>query len=108
MVSMRAQEKHLELGLQYPAEVPRYLVGDAGRIRQVLTNLVVNAVKFTPKGRVSVAVREQSRDARRSASGSPSRTPEAGSPRTRGICCFRNLCNWDSSLTRRMGGTGLG
>ena len=108
MASMRAQEKHLELGLQYPTEVPRYLVGDAGRIRQVLTNLVVNAVKFTPKGRVSVEVREQSRDAEKVGIRIAVKDSGGGIPEDKRHLLFQKFVQLDSSLTRQNGGTGLG
>jgi CheY-like chemotaxis protein/nitrogen-specific signal transduction histidine kinase len=108
MVSMRAQEKHLELRLEYPAEVARNLVGDAGRIRQVLTNLVVNAVKFTPKGRVSVEVREQSRDAEKVGIRIAVKDSGGGIPEDKRHLLFQKFVQLDSSLTRQNGGTGLG
>jgi len=108
MVSMRAQEKHLELGVHYPAEVPRYLVGDAGRIRQVLTNLVVNAVKFTPQGRVSVEVHEQFRDAEMVHIRIGVKDSGGGIPEDKRHLLFQKFVQLDSSLTRQNGGTGLG
>ena len=52
MLAPQAEEKRLELVLQYPPSVPRWFIGDAGAIRQVVTNLVGNAVKFTDHGQV--------------------------------------------------------
>ena len=56
LLSPSAQEKGLVLSLDYDLFMPTHLVGDAGRIRQVLTNLIGNAVKFTESGSVSVRV----------------------------------------------------
>ena len=63
MLAPRAEEKRLELILHYPPEAPRFFIGDAGRIRQVLTNLVGNAIKFTDQGQVVTAVTCQEAEA---------------------------------------------
>src|SRR5260370_4695726 len=63
MLAPNAEDKQLDLVLQYPSGMPRHFIGDAGRIRQVVTNLVGNAVKFTPSGHVLVAVECEDRDA---------------------------------------------
>jgi signal transduction histidine kinase/ligand-binding sensor domain-containing protein/CheY-like chemotaxis protein/HPt (histidine-containing phosphotransfer) domain-containing protein len=52
----KAREKELELTVRYAPDAPRHFVGDGGRIRQILTNLVGNAIKFTPSGQVVVEV----------------------------------------------------
>ncbi|WP_226625647.1 PAS-domain containing protein [Alloyangia pacifica] len=54
-----AQEKGVALRVDYPADLPRELVGDAGRLRQILTNLAGNAVKFTAEGHVAISVAGQ-------------------------------------------------
>ncbi|MCH8349810.1 MAG: response regulator [Chloroflexi bacterium] len=59
IVAVKAEEKGLQLIVTYPSEVPRSLVGDPGRIRQVLTNLVSNAIKFTHEGRVVMKVESE-------------------------------------------------
>ena len=61
-LGLRAAAKGLELLCRIAPDVPAMLVGDAGRLRQVLINLVGNAVKFTDRGEVAVDVRPESRD----------------------------------------------
>ncbi len=60
LLSTRVEEKGLELILVYRPDCPRYVVGDAGRIRQILLNLAGNAVKFTERGHILVSVRRLS------------------------------------------------
>ena len=107
-VGVRAYEKGLELVCELPDELPDNVVGDLLRLRQVLMNLVNNAIKFTPKGEIVVqtAVEEQ--------------TPETVSLRFSvsdtgiGIAAehldkiFSPFTQADASTTRRFGGTGLG
>src|SRR6185503_3008097 len=57
VLAPRAAAKGLELALDVPADVPDRLIGDPGRLRQVLLNLVGNAIKFTERGEIVVAVR---------------------------------------------------
>jgi CheY-like chemotaxis protein/anti-sigma regulatory factor (Ser/Thr protein kinase) len=109
--SLMAEEKGLKLGHEVDPGVPRIVVGDPQRLRQVLTNLVSNAVKFTEKGEVSVAVI--------SARAVPADADEhllLFSVRDTGIGIakrdlphlFRSFCQLDSSRIRRFGGVGLG
>ena len=59
-LAMRAHEKQLELAFHVPPEVPEILIGDPGRLRQIVINLVGNSIKFTEKGEVVVDVRLES------------------------------------------------
>jgi two-component system sensor histidine kinase/response regulator len=103
-----AYGKGLELGCFVPADLPTELVGDPGRLRQILTNLIGNAVKFTERGEVGVRVQmiEQSVS---SASFSFEVTDTGiGIPAEKRNQIFEAFAQADSSTTRRYGGTGLG
>lgn len=103
-----AEQKGLELTCHIPQEVPMLVVGDANRLRQILTNLINNAIKFTEKGEVALqlAVREESRDTvmlrfevKDSGTGIPFEDQKH---------IFERFSQADGSLTRKFGGTGLG
>ena len=108
MVAARAAEKDLELGCLIDSDVPPEVTGDAARLRQVLINLVSNAVKFTEEGEVVVAVRREG-----SARGGERlhvavRDTGIGIPAERMGQLFQSFSQVDASTTRRFGGTGLG
>jgi two-component system, sensor histidine kinase and response regulator len=90
------------------AAVPASLVGDPGRLRQVLLNLVGNAVKFTPAGRVSVEVAVESEDDRSLTLRVAVADTGIGVPPEKRARIFEAFTQADGSLTRRYGGTGLG
>ena len=112
-MGLRAQEKNLELALEIDPEVHRYLLGDPGRIRQVTTNLVGNAIKFTEVGEVVVRVTMDALDATQygkdramlklSVTDSGIRIPL-----DKQQMIFDAFAQEDGSTTRRFGGTGLG
>jgi PAS domain S-box-containing protein len=105
---MRARAKGLELRCAVAADVPEELVGDRGRLRQVLLNLVGNALKFTERGNVSleVAVEQQKDDECRLCFAV--RDTGIGIPANRLEAIFAPFEQVDSSTARRYGGTGLG
>jgi signal transduction histidine kinase/ligand-binding sensor domain-containing protein/CheY-like chemotaxis protein len=108
MLGPKAQEKDVELILQYPPGTPRDFVGDGGRIRQVITNLVGNAIKFTPSGHVLIAVDCEPHaqgDGRMRVSISDT---GIGIPAEKIPLLFAKFTQADASTTRRYGGTGLG
>ena len=100
--------KGLELQLIEDANLPVALVGDAGRIRQILMNLVANAVKFTQSGSVSVRVRCLSRDEQRATLEWSVSDTGIGIPEDRIGDLFKDFMQADTSITRRFGGSGLG
>jgi len=108
-LAVRAEEKQIEFLCDLDPDVPRFLSGDPSRLRQVLTNLAGNAIKFTDEGEVVLRVRLESGE-------------ETGTCRIRfevsdtgiGIpeekleLLFEKFTQVDTSITRRFGGTGLG
>ena len=108
MAAPRAAVKGLELAYTLAGDLPRTLLGDAGRIRQILINLVGNAVKFTETGQVIVRVGRGEHFADRAevaltVEDSGIGIAEAVVPRL-----FRSFSQADGSMARRFGGTGLG
>jgi CheY-like chemotaxis protein len=107
-LAVRAQEKGLEYICQTDPEVPLVLRGDPGRLRQVLTNLIGNAIKFTQEGEVSIhAVPETISDSKAKIRFLVSDTG-IGIPRDRIDSLFEPFVQADASTTRKFGGTGLG
>ena len=105
-------QKHVELITHALPAVPDRLRGDALRFRQVLTNLVGNAFKFTHKGEVLVRVEPvpTADGTRRTRCTCASRcaTPGIGIPKEQQGRLFQSFTQADSSTTRKYGGTGLG
>src|SRR5262249_2536374 len=114
LLAPRAYKKELEVACRIAPDVPDALVGDPGRLRQVLLNLVGNAVKFTERGEVEVAVTPAIVPVGPIA-GSPEvvlrfviRDTGIGIPREEQERIFRAFEQEDVSTTRKDGGTGLG
>ncbi|HMD76678.1 MAG TPA: ATP-binding protein, partial [Terracidiphilus sp.] len=108
MLAPKAEERKLDLVLQYSADVPRHFIGDAGRIRQVVTNLVGNAVKFSAEGCVLITVECQGQDAQQARLRISVEDNGPGIPEEKLDLLFRKFSQVDTSTTRRYGGTGLG
>jgi len=107
-LAIRAREKDIELACHILSDVPDNLVGDPGRLRQVLVNLVGNAIKFTNEGEVVVrAELESEADNRACLQFSVSDTG-IGIPDSKLQDIFESFTQADASFTRRYGGTGLG
>ena len=104
----QARTKEIALEFSIAQDVPRWLRGDSLRIRQILTNLVGNAIKFTHSGRVEVAVSLVSRQAQSITLGLDVRDTGIGIPDDRKYRLFEPFSQTDSSMTRKFGGTGLG
>jgi PAS domain S-box-containing protein len=107
-LALRAYDQGLELTCTTQSEVPRFLRGDPGRLRQILLNLLGNAVKFTPSGEVDVRVSVLSRAPDQVTLRFAVRDTGIGIPRDRLGSLFEKFAQVDSSTTRKFGGTGLG
>ena len=103
LVSARVAEKDLELIVRFDPDVPTWVVADAGRLRQVLTNLAGNAVKFTEQGHVLVEVSRQGERIRFAVTDTG-----IGIPQEKVAHVFEKFSQVDTSSTRRHEGTGLG
>jgi PAS domain S-box-containing protein len=107
-LALNAHEKNLELICDIPPDLPRHLLGDPGRIRQILINLIGNAIKFTERGEIAVhASLLGSRDSVAEIRISVRDTGIGISPEKQELI-FDSFTQEDSSTTRRYGGTGLG
>jgi signal transduction histidine kinase/ActR/RegA family two-component response regulator len=102
---MRAKGKGLELGVRFVTAIPDTVSCDPTRVRQVLMNLVGNAIKFTPSGRVDVDISYAPQDQELKVE---IRDTGIGIPEDKLPTLFRSFDQIDSSMTRRFGGTGLG
>ncbi|MGB6230114.1 MAG: response regulator [Litorimonas sp.] len=109
LLATNAQEKGLELIINYAPDLPVNFIGDAGRIRQILTNLVGNAIKFTAEGhvRIDVAVDATSDPARPMVTLDVTDTGIGIAP-DKLQAVFDKFTQADGSTTRVYGGTGLG
>lgn len=105
---LRAAEKDLEFAWSLDPDVPVLLRGDPGRIRQILTNLIGNALKFTAQGSVSLLVRCASEERERAVLQIEVRDTGIGIASENLEKVFAPFEQADSSTTRKYGGTGLG
>jgi CheY-like chemotaxis protein len=108
MVGARAKQKGLELSSQIPPEVPDTLVGDPGRLRQILTNLVDNAMKFTENGGIVIKVEKESESEKDVRLHFSVADTGIGIPQEKQQLIFEAFTQADNSTTRKYGGTGLG
>jgi signal transduction histidine kinase/CheY-like chemotaxis protein len=107
-IRARAEKKGLALACQISPRVPPFLRSDPGRIRQVLTNLCDNAIKFTATGGVSVSVDGQQQDEGAFEIHVSVRDTGIGIPLDKQRGVFEAFTQADASTTRQFGGTGLG
>jgi signal transduction histidine kinase/CheY-like chemotaxis protein len=107
-LAVRAEQKHLELVCHVLPDVPEVAAGDAGRLRQVLMNLIGNAIKFTERGHVLVQIEVQSTTADHVVLHYSVSDSGIGIPREKQQEVFQAFKQADGSTTRRFGGTGLG
>ncbi len=108
LFAARADEKRLELACHILPDVPDRLIGDPGRLRQVLVNLVGNAIKFTPAGDVIIEVAADSVTGQEAVLRFTVSDTGIGIPADKQWQIFGAFVQADTSTTRQFGGTGLG
>jgi len=108
MVGLQAHAKEVEFILDVDPDVPSFLKGDPGRLKQILVNLAGNAVKFTEQGEVSIRTRFVSGDKDKAFLRFEVMDSGIGIPADRLNLIFESFSQADTSTTRRFGGTGLG
>jgi PAS domain S-box-containing protein len=108
LLAPRAKEAGIDLCLEFARDVPEVAVGDATRIRQILTNLAGNAIKFTPEGHVTVRVSCVERDPAYCIVEIAVEDTGIGIPAERLESIFEEFSQADQTIFRRFGGTGLG
>src|SRR5581483_2331901 len=107
-MSFRAHQKKLELMLEIAPGTPAMAVGDPTRLRQILVNLIGNAVKFTDEGEVLVTAAVDERDAKTAVLRFDVIDTGVGIPKAKRRMIFEPFTQADDSINRRFGGTGLG
>ncbi|MEO2266974.1 two-component sensor histidine kinase BarA [Pseudoalteromonas sp. YIC-656] len=103
-----AHEKHLELSIHVNPKVPEHLMGDPTRFKQILTNLVSNAIKFTEKGEVTIDISSRLLADERTSLLISVKDTGVGIAMDKQDALFTPFGQADSSITRKFGGTGLG
>ncbi len=106
--AFQARQRNLEILARYDGRAPRTVVGDVGRVRQVLTNLMNNALKFTSAGHVLVEVSCTEAGTTRSTFRFAVQDTGIGIPADKQEEIFEKFTQADASTTRKYGGTGLG
>jgi len=107
-LALEAEKKGLELIYQIPDQVSVRVIGDPGRLRQILMNLIGNAIKFTKEGEVIVSVQEERTGEKESRFQFSIRDTGMGIPEEKQKLIFDPFAQVDGSMSRKYGGTGLG
>jgi len=108
LLAVRAAEKRLELLSEIDPDLPRWICGDVTRLRQILVNLLANAVKFTESGEVVLTIKPFQTDTPKPVVHFSVRDTGCGIPADRIDRLFKTFSQVDASTTRKYGGTGLG
>lgn len=108
LLMVRTNDKELELILDYPPECPRQLLGDPARLRQILFNLVGNAIKFTDRGHIRIGIQCDLTEPDVAGITMEVEDTGVGITREQQENLFQSFTQADSSTTRKYGGTGLG
>jgi signal transduction histidine kinase/CheY-like chemotaxis protein/HPt (histidine-containing phosphotransfer) domain-containing protein len=107
-LGVRARAKGLELAVRIDPQIPEMLMGDADRLRQIITNLVDNAIKFTARGEIAVEIDGESCGQTEVTLHFSVRDTGTGIPKDKQELIFGAFVQADGSTTRQYGGTGLG
>lgn len=107
-LAFRARQTGIEFILHYAPDAPQHVVGDPGRIRQVITNLASNAIKFTHTGHVVIRVKAAEISKESALLRISVEDTGIGIPQDRHEAIFEKFTQADSTTTRQYGGTGLG
>ncbi|MFH1494687.1 MAG: ATP-binding protein [Pseudomonadota bacterium] len=108
LLSFRAEQKGLQLDLDILPGVPTHVLGDSGRLRQIITNLVGNAIKFTEHGSIEVSVAPKTSGSKGGMLHFSVADSGIGIPRGKQAAIFEAFTQADGSISRKFGGTGLG
>lgn len=107
-LALKAHEKGLELACRIKPGVPTFLVGDPGRLRQIIVNLAANSIKFTEIGEVVIQCKVESKDEEFVLLHFSVSDTGVGIPEDKIDTIFESFRQVDGSITRKYGGTGLG
>jgi CheY-like chemotaxis protein/HPt (histidine-containing phosphotransfer) domain-containing protein len=108
LLNPNTEDRPIELMYLIAPELPSQVIGDVTRLRQILVNLVGNAIKFTEEGEIFVNVSQRTREENTCTLLFEVRDTGIGIPESRRDMLFRSFTQLDSSTTRKYGGTGLG
>ncbi len=108
LLAYRAQAKGLELACHIQSDVPDHLIGDPGRLRQIIVNLVGNSIKFTSEGEVVIRVAVNQIEGDHVTLQFAVSDTGVGIPKEKQARMFESFEQADTSTTRQYGGTGLG
>lgn len=108
LIAVKAQEKGLEMLLRFEPDMPRYVLGDPGRVRQIFLNLAGNALKFTEAGHILIGVTATDKGDGHVEFRAYIEDTGIGIPEDKRDYIFNKFSQADGSTTRKFGGTGLG
>ncbi len=107
VLRVRAEEKDIDLNIRVPEAMPEFIQSDPSRLRQIITNLVGNAIKFTESGGVEIILRTVNSEGKHQFA-IDVKDSGIGMNEKQQAAVFKPFVQADSSITRRFGGTGLG
>ena len=108
LLKIKAEEQKIELLVHYSSDVPHYFFGDPGRIRQIIINLMSNAIKFTQDGYVLLSVTYKGEEDNIANLYFEVKDTGIGIPKDKQDYIFNKFSQAEESTTRKFGGTGLG